>query len=212
MPNPSINTDWLDKAAPAGYVKRWGSPMNIRNTLIFVTALLLSYPASAQMIKSTLPGFQAPAPESDYDKKLLDDVSIVGWHHVYVQPEGGKPGFAFSLGFYANYKHPEIIVFGLPPNTAQQLLNINAIAVAGAKTKYEAYKPYDTIAQGMRIAFVPVAKRHYPTYLGYAGWFYKSVASDFPVLQMVWPDKQGRLPWEVGYDNAFSKFQPILDK
>ena len=21
--NPSINTDWRDKAAPAGYVKRW---------------------------------------------------------------------------------------------------------------------------------------------------------------------------------------------
>lgn len=24
-PNPSINTDWRDKAAPAGYVKRWAS-------------------------------------------------------------------------------------------------------------------------------------------------------------------------------------------
>jgi len=23
--NPSINTDWRDKAAPAGYVKRWAS-------------------------------------------------------------------------------------------------------------------------------------------------------------------------------------------
>ena len=22
-PNPSINTDWRDKAAPAGYVRRW---------------------------------------------------------------------------------------------------------------------------------------------------------------------------------------------
>ena len=24
-PNPSINTDWRDKAAPAGYVKRYAS-------------------------------------------------------------------------------------------------------------------------------------------------------------------------------------------
>ena len=23
--NPSINTDWRDKAAPVGYVKRWAS-------------------------------------------------------------------------------------------------------------------------------------------------------------------------------------------
>ena len=186
--------------------------MKHRKFIAGIALILLPLLVSAQMIKSTLPGFKPPMPESDYDKKLLYDVSRIGWHHVHVQSEGGEPGYAFSLGFYANYNHPEIIVFGLPPSTAQQLLNINAIAVAGAKSKYETYKPYDNIAQGMRIAFVPVAKRHYPTYLGYAGWFYKSIGADFPVLQMVWPDKQGRLPWEAGYDASFTKFQPILDK
>ena len=74
------------------------------------------------------------------------------------------------------------------------------------------YKAYDDIAEGMKIAFIPVSRRHYPTYLSYAGWFYQSVKTDFPTIQMVWPDKRGRLPWEDGYDKSFSKFQPLLDK
>lgn len=164
------------------------------------------------MIKPILPGFQPPSPDSEYDQKLLSDVSSIGWHHVHVQAERGTPGFAFSLGFYANYNHPEIIVFGLPPQIAQQLLNIAAVAVAGAKIRYATYKPYDDLAEGMKVAFVPVARQHYPTYLGYAGWFYESTGPGFPVLQMVWPDKQGRLPWESGYDISYAKFQPMLDK
>jgi len=155
-----------------------------------------------------------PTPESEYDKALVADVTRVGWHHIHVQSEGGEPAFAYSLGFYANFDQPEVIVFGLPPppRIAQQLLNIAAIRVAGEKKPYELRKPYEDIAQGMRIAFIPVARKHYPTYLGYGRWFYQSVKAEFPVIQMVWPDKQGRLPWESGYDTSYAKAQPILDR
>lgn len=186
--------------------------MNIIRTIIAVFAFLVSASATAQAVKSTLPGFQLPKAESEYDKTLLADISRVGWYHVHVQSEKGAPRFAYSLGFYANYGQPEVIVFGLPVKTAQALLDIVAVRFAGAKTPYENFKPYDDIAEGMRIAFVPVARHHYPAYLGYARWFYKSVQSDFPVIQMVWPDRQGRLPWEPGYDKSFARFQPLLDR
>lgn len=179
---------------------------------VSVFALLLTSIALAQEVKSVLPGFTLPKAESAYDEQLLEDVTKIGWHYVHVQAEGRDPAFAFSLGFYANYGHPEIIVIGLKPQTAQQLMNIAAIRIAGAKSKYETYKPYDDIAQGMRVAFVPVAKRYLPEYFGYGRWFYQSRQGEFPALQMVWPDKQGRLPWEPGYDTRFSALQPLLDK
>jgi len=47
-------------------------------------------------------------------------------------------------------------------------------------------------------------------HLGYASWFYQSLKQPFPALQLVWPDKQNRLPWEPGYDQRFSKKQPML--
>jgi len=64
---------------------------------------------------------------------------------------------------------------------------------------------------GMRVEFIPVAKHYYPKYLGYASWFYSSVKGEFPLLQMVWSDKQGHLPWKVGYDKSYDKFQPLLN-
>jgi uncharacterized protein DUF4262 len=181
-----------------------------RRASLFV--MLFSSAVLAQTVKSVLPGFTLPKAESAYDQKLLDDVTKIGWHHVHVESEGKQPAFAFSLGFYANYGQPEIIVFGLEPETAQQLLNIAAIRIAGAKSKYDTYKAYDDIAQGMRIAFVPVAKQHLPEYFGYGRWFYQSQRGEFPALQMVWPDRRGRLPWEPGYDTRFSALQPLLDK
>lgn len=166
----------------------------------------------SEMSASSLPEFVLPKPESEYDQALLKNITQIGWHHVHVQAEGRTPAYAFSLGLYANYGQPEIIVFGLSPQVAQQLLNIAAAAVVGAKLKYEPYKPYENIAHGTRIAFIPVAKKYSSEYFGYGRWFYQSTQGDFPALQMVWPDRQGRLPWEEGYDPAFSEIQPLLDK
>jgi hypothetical protein len=58
-------------------------------------------------------------------------------------------------------------------------------------------------------AFVfPVAKRHYPDHLGWSRWFYGG--DDFPCLQIVWPDRAGLFPWEVGFDQAFAGNQTDL--
>jgi hypothetical protein len=183
-----------------------------RQLMLLATAMVVSSIAFSQEIQSVLPGFVVPKPDSDYDRQLLDHVKKIGWYHVHVQAEGQDPAFAFSLGFYANYDHPEIIVIGLKPATAQQLLNIAAISIAGAKSRYETYKPYDDIAEGMRIAFVPVADKYFGEYFGYGRWFYQSKGGKFPALQMVWPDKKGLLPWEAGYDAGFKAVQPLLDK
>ena len=200
--------------ARSSHTRATHKPMKMFNirSVIAALATVVASGVSAQAVKSVVPGFRAPKADSEYDQKLLDDVSRVGWHHVHIQADKSGPPFAFSLGFYANYGLPEVVVFGLPAKAAHQFLNIAAIRVAGEKKPYEMYKAYDDIAEGMKIAFIPVSRRHYPTYLSYAGWFYQSVKTDFPTIQMVWPDKRGRLPWEDGYDKSFSKFQPLLDK
>lgn len=162
------------------------------------------------MISSTLPEVVLPHADDDYDRRLLADVTTIGWHHVHVQSDGKEPAFAFSLGFFANYGRPEIIVFGLPAKTANEFLNIVAIKVAGGQEELVPFKAYENIAEDSRIAFIPVARRYYPAYLGYAGWFYQSIRADFPLLQMVWPDRSGVLPWESGYDLGLASAQPLL--
>jgi hypothetical protein len=68
----------------------------------------------------------------------------------------------------------------------------------------------DGLLKGLDVCFVDVAPAYYPDYLGYATWFYQSLDDGFPVVLMVWPDRQGRFPWEPGHDSSFGPLQPIL--
>jgi len=54
-----------------------------------------------------------PAPQGDSDRKLLADVQGHGWHVIGVETDEEEPGFAYSIGLYHTFRHPEIIVFGL---------------------------------------------------------------------------------------------------
>jgi hypothetical protein len=62
--------------------------------------------------------------------------------------------------------------------------------------------------EGHDVRFKEVARRHYHEHVGYASWFYKG--DDFPALQCLWPDKQGRFPTESGFAEALRPRQPLL--
>lgn len=156
--------------------------------------------------------FSLPKPESEFDKNLLKTIETTGWYNVHISADGNSPAYAFTIGHFYKMNHPEIIVIGLKPEISQQLLNIVAIKVVGAKTKIEPYKKYADMTEGFSLVFIPVSLEHYAEYLGYANWFYGSLPKPYPVLQMVWPDKAGLFPWDKGYDKRFLQIQPILGK
>ena len=60
------------------------------------------------------------------------------------------------------------------------------------------------------VTFRTVARRHYPAYLGYGGWFHGGPR--FPALQVVWPDAEGRFPWERWFSHALRDVQPLLSE
>ena len=114
--------------------------------------------------------FTPPAPESEYDAQLLDKIIELGWYNIHVAEENGSPAFAFSLGHFHKENHPEIIIIGLPAETAHELLNIAVVKIVGTNEKIEPYKKYTDFTEGLSVAFVPVDLKHYSEYLGYANW------------------------------------------
>ncbi|WP_175650032.1 DUF4262 domain-containing protein [Pseudomonas sp. Marseille-P9899] len=185
-----------------------------KDGMTLFTLLLCLFPlvAEAKFIRPIVPGFEAPRAETRLDVHILGKISNNGWYPVHVAPQGPTPGFSYSLGFYANYGQAEVVVVGLPPLVAQEFLGILAERVIEAAPPFEMYKGYDGIAEGSQIAFVPVAMHHFPDHFDYGGWFYYSMDTDVPFVQMVWPDATGKFPWEKGYDPVYRDAQPLLNK
>ncbi len=178
-------------------------------SLLFVFFLRL---ADVKFVQPIVPEFDAPRAETRLDVHILGKIRRDGWYPLHVAPQGPVQGFSYSLGFYANYGQAEVVVVGLPPMVAQEFLDILARRVVEAAPPFEMYKGYDGIAEGSKIAFVPVAIRHFPEHFEYGGWFYHSLDTDVPFVQMVWPDAKGKFPWEKGYDPAYRDAQPLLNK
>jgi hypothetical protein len=75
---------------------------------------------------------------------------------------------------------------------------------------YQAGSQYADILEAYNCTFVAIHPTQYDEYLGYANWFYQT--SSFPALQCVWPDKQGRFPWQAGFPTGLARLQPVLSE
>ena len=146
--------------------------------------------------------------EDDSDRKLLSDVATHGWHVVMIEGDEEGPGYLFTVGLYYNYEHPELLIMGLPRDVSYQLLH-EAVGQIQKGKKYSAESD-DTELASFPLAFRSVDIGQYRPYLGYGIWFYENCPTPFPALQMVWPDKEGKFPWQDGYDERFLAHQPSL--
>jgi hypothetical protein len=57
------------------------------------------------------------------EEKILMDIEKFGWTVIMVDGTDYLPTFAYTIGLYKNYKHPEIIAFGLDSETLFGTIN-----------------------------------------------------------------------------------------
>ena len=145
-------------------------------------------------------------PTNDSERKVVSDVQEFGWHVVLVSDDEVGPGFAFTVGLYHNYQHPEVVVFGLPQKVSHRVLNLIGGAVKEGQ-QFRAGTRSSEILEMHECAFLAFPIRAYRDYLGYARWFYSG--DEFPALQCVWPDGQGVFPWEPGASAHSKSLQPM---
>jgi hypothetical protein len=141
--------------------------------------------------------------------QVLDDIAEHGLHVVYVVEAGGRPDVAFSVGMWESFQQPEVIVFGLPEEVAVELINLVADE-ADAGHRFLDGTRHEGLLQDYPVRFVEVPKSRYGEYLAAATWAYDG--SDFPVVQLVWPDKQGRWPWDPSARKGAAGSQPVLGR
>ena len=130
-----------------------------------------------------------------------------GWAVMKVSAETDSPSFAYSIGLYRTFRHAEIIVLGLASETAHRLINDVGEAVRSGGT-VTAGQTSDAFLEGFACTFRRVPAHQYGAYLGHGIRFYGVEA--FPALQLVYPDRLGRWPWQPGVAPDFLANQPIL--
>lgn len=144
--------------------------------------------------------------KTDAEQKIIDDVKEHGWHVMKVMEEAGLPPFAYSIGFFENYRHPEIIVFGLDLDLMHAMINFAGQDIKNGK-RFESRGFYSDLIASYDCWFTDVPVEHCSK-AGWAVWYYKN--RDFPLRQCIWPTTQGIYPWEKDYPKDLHKRQPIL--
>ncbi len=141
------------------------------------------------------------------EQKILDDVAQYGWHVMKVLEKADSPGWAYSIGLYRTFHHPEIVVFGLNGDLMHAIINFIGADVSSGK-RFEQDTKYPDLIETYLCTFKTVSVGWYYPFLGYANWFYKGM--DYPVLQCIWPDKKSLYPWDADFNPDWVYAQPLL--
>jgi hypothetical protein len=144
---------------------------------------------------------------SEHEISVLQRREQHGWFVNLIAGDASGPGFAYSLGLYKEFGHPEIIIFGLAEETMHRLVNDVGEQVRSGVT-YSAGHQTSDLLKGYPCAFGAVNPLQYRETCTWTVWFYES--DRFPALQLFWPDKLNRFPWEPNFDEQLRDRQPDL--
>jgi hypothetical protein len=145
--------------------------------------------------------------------ELLDKTKLniekFGLQVIMVNSTSYSPSFAYSIGLWETYKHPEIICFGLTNDLGHAIINDVAEMIKQG-LKININENYADIFKDSRAEFLKVDERNIENYFGVALEHYKD--DKFEALQLIWTDRNDKFPWEENFEEEFLYKQPLLDR
>lgn len=140
--------------------------------------------------------------------KMLTDIRSHGYHKVGVFSEDEEESeFAYTVGMFHTYRHPELVVFGMSVEEEFAILDrVRDLVADGATFSHES-KSTDVLS-GSSVIFLDVSREEYDEYLVQAENFYRS--DDFPALLISWPNAEGIFPWEIAAPGWLTQKQPAV--
>jgi hypothetical protein len=129
---------------------------------------------------------------------------------VAPEPEGDppRPGYTYTIGFVDHTGFPDVVVFGLTPVAARGLIGLVAeLCRAGTEIPLDV-EVVGLLDNDLRCRFSAVD-------LGTHGGLFATAASwyrgePFTMVQLLYPDRNGFLPYEAGYEQRMRFAQPVL--
>lgn len=146
------------------------------------------------------------------DEDFAEDVRAHGWSMASIDDH--EPPFMYTVGLMGSLRHPEFIAFGLDSNNGYALFSglVRDIRAGRSYTEPGVY----TINIGgdeHRVGTRRVHPTQHPLYLGFAMGYMTNIdrIGGLEAVQVFWPDRAGRFPFEVGCELEVYQLQPRLD-
>lgn len=145
------------------------------------------------------------------DDEIADIVEKFGWFAASVND--ANPPFLYTIGLTTKLDHPELILFGLPDHAASAIATTMIQLIRGGKSFEKPGVYRDVLENGFAIGTRVVDPSQHQFYVGYAMGYLRrlSRSEDLRVLQVFWPDRFGKFPFESGCSYQTWASQPRLD-
>lgn len=170
-------------------------------------------------------------PEESYnplDRDVLDMVLRRGWSVIMVGDSGNcchpeldvpehdptahgagkfadpEPTFAYTIGLWHRFGHPELLVSGQDPHLLHHVLDSVAERImAGLRLRPGDH--LEDVLAGVPVAIEEVTETARRETLVWTGWFQRHEPE---ALAIVWPDRRGIFAWQPGASNDLETPQP----
>ena len=158
-------------------------------------------------MSSELPDFRIPHAE-----KIEWMIETSGWAlepvPAQVDTDPPVPGYSYTIGFPASFGFPEVIVFGLTPVAVRGLIELVADLLRGGTEIPIGVELVGLFDNDLRCVFAPVDCEAWAGLFGTATAWYRG--DPFDLVQLLWPDRNGFLPTEAGFDQRVRAAQPVI--
>ncbi|WP_018686466.1 DUF4262 domain-containing protein [Actinokineospora enzanensis] len=131
--------------------------------------------------------------------------AVVGHGWCVLGVDGGQDEFAYTVGLGHTLDRPEVSMFGLDVEDMQHWLN-HVVELSRDNGWPELDQDFTGVIDGVPTRLRQVDPSWGNSLFAASTHFY--LGTPPPVLQLVWPDAEGRWPWEEGVDEDCRLAQP----
>ena len=154
-----------------------------------------------------LPDFRIPHAE-----KIEWMIETNGWALEPVAPrsdtEPPSPAYAYTIGVPGLIGFPEICVFGLTPSASNGLIGLVIDALRGGTEIPTGVELVGLLDNDLRCLFAPVdPAAHEARFVTATAWYR---GDPYPMAQMLYPDRNGFMPYEDGFEHRLRLAQPVI--
>ena len=122
--------------------------------------------------------------------------------------EPPTPACAYSIGFRASVDFPDVAVFGLSPVAANGLVTLVADARRGGTEIPIGVEVVGLLDNDLRCRFAPIDPDEAAARFATAAAWFRGAPLD--MVQLMYPDRNGFLPYESGFDHRLRFAQPVV--